>query len=118
MIVCGPKSQGSYSNLIKDLHLKARKVPLLAGEVVNQDQGGVCASMNKIIATLPMTIHNSYVISSAGCTDSRDNLHFNAEGYRKFGKRYAAKCFQLWVIKSMLLSNQTRYYIRLVRKKD
>ena len=41
-----------YDNLIKDLHLKAKKVPLLAGEVVNADQGGVCASMNKIIATL------------------------------------------------------------------
>ena len=39
-----------YDNLIKDLHLKARKVPLLAGEVVNADQGGVCASMNSIIA--------------------------------------------------------------------
>ena len=80
-----------YDNLIKDLHLKAKKVPLLAGEVVNEDQGGVCASMNKIIATLPLTIHNSYVISSSGCTDARDNLHFNAEGYRKLGKRYAAK---------------------------
>ena len=84
-----------YSNLIKDLHLKARKVPLLAGEVVNADQGGVCASMNRIISTLPQTIHNSYVISSAGCTDSRDNLHFNAEGYRKFGKRYAAKMLSI-----------------------
>ena len=84
-----------YDNLIKDLHLKAKKVPLLAGEVVNADQGGVCASMNKIIATLPQTIHNSYVISSAGCTDGRDNLHFNAEGYRKFGKRYAAKMLSL-----------------------
>lgn len=80
-----------YDNLIKDLHLKAKKVPLLAGEVVNEDQGGVCASMNKIIATLPQTIPNSYVISSAGCADGRDNLHFSAEGYRKLGKRYAAK---------------------------
>ena len=52
-----------YDNLIKDLRLKARKVPLLAGEVVNADQGGVCASMNSIIATLPKTIPNSYVIS-------------------------------------------------------
>jgi hypothetical protein len=80
-----------YDNLIKDLHLKAKKVPLLAGEVVNADQGGACASINKIIATLPQKIPNSYVVSSAGCTDSRDNLHFNAEGYRKLGKRYAAK---------------------------
>ena len=84
-----------YDNLIKDLHLKARKVPLLAGELVNADQGGACASMNKIIATLPKTIPHSYVILSNGCTDSRDNLHFNAEGYRKFGKRYAAKMLSI-----------------------
>jgi hypothetical protein len=80
-----------YDNLMKDLNLNPKKVPLLAGEVVHADQGGVCASMNAIIATLPQTIPNSYVISSSSCTDSRDNLHFNAEGYRKLGKRYAAK---------------------------
>jgi hypothetical protein len=84
-----------YDNLIKDLHLKAKKVPLLAGEVVNADQGGVCASMNKIIATLPQTIPTAYVISSRSCTDSPDNLHFNAEGYRKLGKRYAARMLSL-----------------------
>jgi hypothetical protein len=84
-----------YDNLIKDLNLNPNEVPLLAGEVVNADQGGVCASMNSIIATLPKVIPNSYVISSAGCPDSRDNLHFSAEGYRKFGKRYAAKMLPL-----------------------
>jgi hypothetical protein len=84
-----------YDNLINDLHLNPKRVPLLAGEVVNADQGGVCASMNSIIATLPQTIPNSYVISSSGCTDSRDNLHFNAEGYRKLGKRYAAKMLSI-----------------------
>ena len=80
-----------YDNLMKDLNLNPKKVPLLAGEVVNADQGGVCASMNSIIATLPQTIPNSYVISSGGCTDSRDNLHFNAEGYRKLGKKVCSK---------------------------
>src|SRR3954454_9756717 len=35
-----------YNNLIKDLNLDA-SVPLLAGEVVNADQEGKCASMNK-----------------------------------------------------------------------
>ncbi len=84
-----------YDNLMKDLNLNPKKVPLLAGEVVNADQGGVCASMNSIIATLPQTIPNSYVIPSTGCTDSRDNLHFNAEGYRKLGKRYAAKMLSI-----------------------
>jgi hypothetical protein len=84
-----------YDNLIKDLRLDPAAVPLLAGEVVNADQGGVCASMNKVIATLPTTIPNSYVISSAGCTDGPDNLHFNAEGYRMLGERYADKMLSL-----------------------
>ena len=84
-----------YDNLLKDLHLKAKKVPLLAGETVNADQGGVCAGMNKIIATLPQMIKNSYVISSAGCPDAADNLHFTAEGYRMLGKRYAEKMLSL-----------------------
>lgn len=84
-----------YDNLLSDLNLKAKKVPLLAGETVNADQGGICASMNKIIATLPQTIKNSHVISSSGCTDATDNLHFNAEGYRELGKRYAMKMLDL-----------------------
>lgn len=84
-----------YDNLMKDLNLNPKKVPLLAGEVVHEDQGGVCAGMNSIIATLPATIPNSHVISSAGCPDGRDNLHFNAEGYRMFGKRYAEKMLAL-----------------------
>lgn len=84
-----------YDNLLKDLDLKARKVPLLAGETVNADQGGICASMNGIIATLPQTIRNAHVISSAGCTDAADNLHFNAAGYRELGRRYAARMLSL-----------------------
>ncbi|MBB6003479.1 sialate O-acetylesterase [Arcicella rosea] len=89
------KVKGVYDNLIGDLHLKAKKVPLLAGETVNADQGGICASMNKIIATLPETIKNAHVISSSGCTDAADNLHFNAAGYRELGKRYAEKMLSL-----------------------
>jgi hypothetical protein len=88
-----------YNNLIKDLNLKPEAVPLLAGEVVNADQGGICASMNTIIATLPETISNSFVISSAGCPDAPDNLHFTAEGYRMLGKRYAAQMLSLIGIK-------------------
>lgn len=84
-----------YDNLLKDLKLKAKKVPLLAGETVNADQGGICAGMNKIIATLPQAIKNAYVISSAGCTDAADNLHFNADGYKELGKRYAEKMLSL-----------------------
>ena len=89
------KVKGVYDNLLKDLNLKAESTPLLAGEVVHADQGGICASMNKIIATLPETIPNSYVISSSGCPDAADNLHFTAEGYRMLGKRYASKMLSL-----------------------
>lgn len=82
------KVKGVYENLIKDLGLDSDSIPLLAGEVVHADQGGICASMNSIIATLPDTIPNSYVISSSGCTDTTDNLHFNSAGYRELGIRY------------------------------
>ena len=85
-----------YDNLIKDLNLNAEKVPLLAGEVVNADENGACASMNKIIDELPETIPNSYVISSAGCpARPPDHLHFTAEGYRELGKRYGDKMLSL-----------------------
>jgi len=84
-----------YDNLVRDLGLRAETIPLLAGEVVNADQGGVCAGMNKIIATLPAVIPNAHVISSAGCTAGGDHLHFNAAGYRELGRRYAAEMLAL-----------------------
>jgi hypothetical protein len=84
-----------YDNLLHDLNLKPNSIPLLAGETVNADQGGACASMNKIIATLPQAISNAYVISSAGCPQRGDKLHFTAAGYREFGKRYGIQMLSL-----------------------
>ena len=72
------KVKGIYDNLITDLSLKPETAPLLAGELVNADQNGACASMNAISAELPKTIPNSYVISSASCTSRPDRLHFTA----------------------------------------
>ncbi len=84
-----------YESLLQDLKLKPKSVPLLAGELVDAEQGGACASMNKIIATLPQTITNSYVISSANCPQRGDKLHFTPEGYRILGKRYGMKMLSL-----------------------
>jgi len=84
-----------YDNLLKDLNLKANSVPLLAGEVVGEDQNGKCASMNAIINKLPQTIPNSYVVSSKGCEGVADQLHFSAAGYRELGKRYAVQTLKL-----------------------
>ena len=89
------KVKGVYDNLMKDLNLKAQNVPILAGEMLNSDQQGACASMNKIIATLPQTIPNSYVIPSSGCPGKPDHLHFTAEGYRILGKRYAGRMLSI-----------------------
>ncbi len=89
------KVKGVYNNLLTDLHLKSKSVPLLAGELVNADQGGACASMNQIIAQLPAVVPNAHVISSAGCPCAKDRLHFTAEGCRKLGKRYGIKMLAL-----------------------
>lgn len=84
-----------YNNLLADLNLPPNSIPLLAGEVVNEDQEGVCASMNPIIQTLPQVIHNAHIISSAGCQAASDNIHFSAAGYRELGKRYANQMLTL-----------------------
>jgi len=84
-----------YNNLIRDLNLQPKKTPLLAGELVNADQDGKCAAMNKIIAQLPGEIPNSYVIPSNGCPANADKLHFTAEGYRMMGRRYGEKMLAL-----------------------
>ncbi len=89
------KVKAIYNNLITDLGMNPDSVPLLAGEVVHADQGGLCASMNTIIGRLPQTLPNSYVISSSKCTDDVDNIHFNSAGYRELGKRYARKMLSL-----------------------
>lgn len=93
------KVKGVYDNLIKDLGLNAKDVPLLAGEMVSADQQGACASMNAIIKELPKTIPNSYVISSDGCAARRDHLHFTPAGYRELGKRYGVRMLALLGIK-------------------
>lgn len=83
------KVKAVYERLLKDLGLKAKNVPLIAGEVVHEEQHGTCASMNAIIDTLPTVIPTAHVVESRGCPVAGDNLHFNAEGYRMLGKHYA-----------------------------
>ena len=84
-----------YDNLLADLHLQADEVPLIAGEVVNADHGGVCAGMNEVIAMLPQVIKNCAIVSSKGLSCAPDHLHFDAAGYRVLGRRYAAQALHL-----------------------
>lgn len=84
-----------YTSLLKDLRLNANEVPLLAGEVVQANGKGQCIRMNKQINDLPKTISTAHVVSSDGCTNAKDNLHFDAAGYRLLGIRYAAKMLEI-----------------------
>ncbi|MCR5139247.1 MAG: endo-1,4-beta-xylanase [Bacteroidaceae bacterium] len=84
-----------YDRLISDLGLDAADVPLFVGETVSQAAGGACWHHNSVIAGVPKVIPNSYVISSAGCPQKGDGLHFTPEGYRIMGKRYAVKALRL-----------------------
>jgi hypothetical protein len=96
------KVKGVYENLLKDLNLKAEDVPLLAGEVVNVDQKGQCASMNPIIDDLPKTIPTAHVVSSAGCEAiPPDHLHFTPAGYRELGTRYGEAMLPLLGYKAL-----------------
>ncbi len=79
-----------YESLLADLNLRAEDVPLLAGEVVHADMDGVCAGANEMINALPEKIPTAHVVSSSGLTTS-EKLHFDAKGYRDFGRRYAMK---------------------------
>jgi mannan endo-1,4-beta-mannosidase len=96
-----------YQDLLIDLSLDAENVPLLAGEVVHADQGGVCAEMNKVINKLPKSIESAYVISSQGVPALYDSLHFSSDGYRQLGVRYAKKMLELQQVDPVVVeSNQ------------
>jgi enterochelin esterase-like enzyme len=89
------KVQNVYDHLLGDLQLKPAEVPLLAGEVVQANGEGQCIAMNKQIDELPKTLHTSQVISSTGCSNGPDKLHFDAAGYRELGRRYGEKMLEL-----------------------
>jgi len=82
-----------YKDLLSELSLSARDVPLLAGEVLSLE-GSCCLEMIPIINNLPSIVHSAHVISSKDCT-AMDNSHFDSEGYREMGRRYAKKMLSL-----------------------
>ena len=84
-----------YVRLLHDLGLNEEETPLLIGELLSQEKGGVCWGHNSVIAKTQPVIPNSYVVSSKDCPGASDGLHFTAEGYRMIGKRYAEKMLEL-----------------------
>ena len=70
-------------------------MPLLACELMTQQDGGCCFAHNAIIDNIGKTIPTAYAIPSLGCPGKSDKLHFTAEGYRILGRRYAEKMLEL-----------------------
>ncbi|MCR4835215.1 MAG: sialate O-acetylesterase [Bacteroidaceae bacterium] len=85
-----------YNDLCADLGLNPKDVPLLAGELKHQEQGGVCWRFNvDILPNLPKTLPNSYIISAKDCESTGDQFHFSTEGMRTLGYRYAEQMLKL-----------------------
>ena len=80
-----------YRDLQEELRFDSTAVPLLVGEVVRKEYGGVCAHANPTINDIANHYPNTYVVSSDGCLPSDDNVHFSSEGYRQLGRHYALR---------------------------
>lgn len=85
-----------HDDLCHDLGLNPDEIPLLAGELKQAEEGGVCAAFNDVVLShLPEVMPNGYVISSLGCQSTGDQFHFSTEGMRLMGYRMADKMLQL-----------------------
>lgn len=90
------KVENIYDNIMKDLKLKSKKVPLLAGELKSKEENGICYAFNTdILPNLLKTVPNSYIISSKGVEGSPDQFHFNTPGMRELGRRFGVKMLEI-----------------------
>ena len=81
-----------YKDMLHDLGLRANDVPIFVGETEYENMGGGCSWHNHVVAKIPEVIPTGHVVSADGIPgNGTDPWHFSAEGYRIFGKRYAAK---------------------------
>ncbi len=103
-----------YTRLLKELDLSQEDCPLLVGELLAQNQGGVCWGHNSVIAKVPSVIDGARVVSSSGCTGATDGLHFTAAGYRKIGANYANEMLQVLA----RYSKQNDFSIRSIKAKS
>lgn len=79
------------TDLRNDLGLNANDVPFIAGEMV---PGACCTSHDTYVHQISQAVTNGHWVSASGL-GSRDQYHFNAEGYREIGRRYAQKMLEL-----------------------
>jgi len=67
-------------------------VPIVVGqlgEFLRAESQPFAATVNRQLARVPLEIPRSAFVSSAGLGHRGDELHFDAAGFREFGRRYA-----------------------------
>jgi len=96
-----------YNDLLYDLNLKAKDVPLLVGELIQTEMSGVYGIQNKYINKLPEILPTAHVVSAEGLEGRpQDNIHFIRESYEILGNRYAEKMLEIYTNKT-LISNKS-----------
>lgn len=83
-----------YLDLQRELQFDAGEVPLLVGEVVRGEYGGICGHANPTINEMCRKYPMAFAVSSEGCMPCEDDLHFSGEGYRRLGRHYALSYIQ------------------------
>ena len=84
-----------YCDLQQELQFNPTAVPLLVGEVVRTEYGGICGHANSTINDIANRYPNTYVVSSEACLPCDDYLHFSGEGYRLLGRHYAQRYLEV-----------------------
>ncbi len=99
-----PRLGALFERLRRDLN--APDVPIVVGEIgeflYTRTAGGYpnALAVNERLALAPVSIFRTAFVSSAGLGHIGDELHFNAESQREFGRRYALAYLSLdpdWV---------------------
>ena len=79
-----------YNDMLTDLGLAAKDVPIFVGETEYAEMGGGCSLHNTVVAQIPSVIPTGHVVSAEDIPgNGQDPWHFSPLGYRIFGKRYA-----------------------------
>jgi hypothetical protein len=88
-----PAWPGKVNQMVTDLRndLGIGNVPFIAGEMV---PGACCTSHNTYVHQIETAVSNGHWVSASGL-GARDEYHFNAEGYREIGRRYANKMLEV-----------------------
>ncbi|MDX9881189.1 MAG: sialate O-acetylesterase [Prolixibacteraceae bacterium] len=94
-----------YENALLQLFSKFRasvgnnELPIILGEIgrfAEPDEKALCfEKINQIIRTVASRNDNLGFVSSEGLDHRGDHLHFNSEGQRELGRRYAMKYMEI-----------------------